>query len=195
MKTKPGGGRRKKPSKPYSKFDDVQRAEYFGVYCDSSADVHETYKALKRKVTKTALHALERDFHWSALYEQVSNKFMRSAVNEAVTRKKQTLTMLHNTKVRAYNSIVGDEEKGIAPVRAKTQGEAIESLMRVIEIEARMLGDMPMDEDKEQAETGLLRMVLERYMGLREKGETGEHDKGTAGSDIGIVVEVGTRKQ
>lgn len=186
--------KKKRSAKPYDKFDDVQRAELFGAYCDNDGDVDATYKALKRKVTKTALKALEEEFNWTALHEQVRNKFMKAAVDQAVERKKQTLTMLHNAKVRAYNSIVGDKSSKVAPASAKTQGEAIDSLVRVIEKESELLGEAP-DQPGEDATVGLLKMVLERYFGERKN-----LDDVTQGSDdraraIGIVVDVGTRKQ
>ena len=186
--------RQKKKAKPYGKFDDVKRAELFGAYCDHDGDVDATYKALKRQVTKTALKALEEDFNWTALHEQVRNKFMTAAVDQAVERKKQTLTMLHNAKVRAYNSIVGDDKSKVRPATAKTQGEAIDSLVRVIEKESELLGEAP-DQPGEDATVGLLKMVLERY--FKERGSL---DDATQGSEdraraLGIGVDVGTRKQ
>lgn len=185
----------KKKPRPYDKYDDIQKAELFGAYFDNEGDIDKTYIALKKKVTKTALRALEKDQNWKALYQYENNKWMKHVADEALDRKKKNLAMLHNVKVRAYGAIVGAEDKDgnkVTPVRPKTQGEAVESLIRAIEKEAELLGDKGAD-DGPPAEEGLLAMVLKRYFAERDqekkegKEEPEKDDEGPRAEDLGIV--------
>lgn len=185
--------KKKRKAKPYDKLDDIQRSELFGVYCDHDGDIDKTYKALRRKATKTTLKALEEDFNWPSMYQTVSNKFLKGAIDQAVERKKETLKFLHDAKVRAHNAIVGDKKNKIAPILAKTQGEAIDSLVRVIEKESELVGDAPEDFD-EDATIGLLKMVLERYFSERGSLEDAKQDPTARATALGISVDVGTRK-
>ena len=185
--------KRKRKAKPYDRYDDIQRAELFSVYTDNDGDLDRTYKALKRKVTKTALKALEEDKDWPRIHQYIVNNFMKGVVDQAIDRKKETLAMLHNARVRAYNAIIGDDEKGIAPARAKTQGEAVDSLVSVIEKEGELLGGIQ-PESSEDATIGLLKMVLNRYFSERKGMEDERQDADARGRALGIIVDVGSRK-